>query len=102
MKKMYKTILLGLFTVIVSYGYASAKGGSNKPTPKNNDSLINSKSNIVIFKMITGATPSNPIGTLKKACKVARTSTPHPLTYAPPIHYVKPVSYLIRTIFHLL
>lgn len=92
MKKMYKTILLGLFTIIVSYGYANAKGGSNKPTPKNNDSIINSRSNIVIFKMIT-TPPVNPnSGSLKKAGKVARTSTPHPLTYAPPIHYLKPYS----------
>ena len=93
MKKMFKTILLGLFTVIVSYGHANSNGGSNKPTPKENDSIINSKSNIVIFKMITTPASANTnSGSLKKAGKVARTSSSHPLSYAPPIHYLKPVS----------
>ena len=93
MKKMHKIVFLVLFTIIASYGHAAA-GGLNKPTPKNNDSLINTKSNIFIFKMITTPVSStNPTsGSLKQAGKVARTSAPHPITYTPPIHWVKPYS----------
>ena len=93
MKKMHKIITLVFFTMITGYGYSATEGGFNKPTPKNNDSLVNSKTNIVIFKMIT-TPPSSTTnsGSLKQAGKVARTSASHPLTYTPPIHWVKPYS----------
>lgn len=93
MKNTYKALFLGLFTFVVSHGFSNTTGGSNKPTPKNNDSIVNFNSNIVIFKMIATPPPSNSnSGSLKKAGKVARTSNSHPLTYSLPIHYVKPIS----------
>lgn len=92
MKNMYKVILLGLFTLIVSSGSANTTGGLNRPTPKNNDSIVNSKSNILIFKMITTPAPANTNGSLKKAGKVARTSNSHSLSFDPPVHLVKPYS----------
>ena len=93
MKNMNKILFLFLFTSIANYGFANSTGGMHKPTPKNNDSIVNSKSNIVIFKMITTPAPANTnSGSLKKAGKVARTSGAHPVTYALPIHYVKPYS----------
>ncbi|MGZ4055356.1 MAG: hypothetical protein ACXVPU_04455 [Bacteroidia bacterium] len=93
MKNMYKVILLGLFTITVNFGHAASNGGLNKPSPKNNDSIVGSRSNIVIFKMITTPAPANTNnGSLKKAGKVARTSTSHSLSYSPPVHFVKPYS----------
>ena len=91
---MNKAIALFIFTVTASFGYAGNTGGGvHKPTPKSNDSIAITTSNIAIFKIITTPPPSNTNnGSLKKAGKVARTSNTHPAMYAPPIHYVKPLS----------
>ena len=68
-----KVILTIFFSLITVYGYSKSTGDLNKPTPKSNDSVITTKSNIVIFKMIPSPTYTNN-GSLKKAGKVARTS----------------------------
>lgn len=71
------------FTIILltCIGYVKAYAGDKTgPVPETNDTTINLKSNIVIFKMIPTPTtsPTNSNGSLKKAGKVARTSnSPH-------------------------
>lgn len=84
MKKLSRFILVCLFALLADKGFATSSGALSKPTPKNNDSTINIKSNIMIFKMITAPAPNS--GALKKAGKVARTSNSHSLslTHASP------------------
>lgn len=71
-----KLFFVSAFMVMSNYGYSISTGELNKPTPKNNDTIVCNKSNnIVIFKMITTPPISNNTnGSLKKAGKVARTS----------------------------
>ena len=73
MNKIVKYIVLLLF--IFTAGYASAAGVG--PKPNENDSTINLKSTIVIFKMITTSPNISSGGNLKKAGRVARTSYSH-------------------------
>lgn len=75
MNRISKLILTTLFIFVVNYGFSKGTGDLNKPGPKGNDSTITTKSNIVIFKMIPAPTLSNNNGSLKKAGKVARTSS---------------------------
>lgn len=75
MNRFSKIALTFLFSMFATLGFSKNTGDLSKPTPKSNDSVITTKSNIVIFKMIPAPalnTPSN--GSLKKAGKVARTS----------------------------
>ena len=47
---MNKAIALFIFTVTASFGYAGNTGGGvHKPTPKSNDSIAITTSNIAIF-----------------------------------------------------
>jgi hypothetical protein len=69
-----------IFTIILltSVGYVKAFAGG--PGVDANDTTVNFKSNIVIFKMIPSpaGNSANTNGSLKKAGKVARTSnSPH-------------------------
>ena len=72
-----------LFTIILltSIGYVKAYAGGSKRGPglDANDTTINLKSNIVIFRMIPTPTTNstNTNGSLKRAGKVARTSNSH-------------------------
>lgn len=76
MSRISKLILTTLFIFIANYGFSKGSGEMNKPTPKGNDSSVTTKSNIVIFKMIPSPTYNNTNnGSLKKAGKVARTSS---------------------------
>lgn len=76
MKSISKFILLIIFTVIASRGYSNNANNKISTTPKNNDTTITTKSNIVIFKMLPSPTYTNSnSGSLKKGGKVARTST---------------------------
>lgn len=72
--RYFLTIML-----VTSIGYVKAyAGGAKKPEPGAHDTTINLKSNIVIFKMIPSPVANpNTNGSLKKAGKVARTSSPH-------------------------
>lgn len=66
-----------LFFFAVSLVFTKeAKAGFEPKPDGNNDTSVNIKSNIVIFKMITSPQNANTgvSGTLKKAGKVARTS----------------------------
>lgn len=74
MKAISKFLFLFLFAFCANQAQA---GNSSGPTPEgNSDTSVSIKSNIVIFKMITGSQNSNntATGTLKKAGKMARTS----------------------------
>ncbi len=75
MNTFSKIILSTLFTLIANYGFSKNTGDLSKPTPKGSDSTITTKSNIVIFKMIPSPALNSNNGSLKKAGKVARTST---------------------------
>ena len=79
MNRLTKIALVAFFSLIASRGFAKSSGDLKSPQPKNNDTNVTTKSNIVIFKMIPTPTPSNTNsnsgGSLKKAGKVARTST---------------------------
>ena len=75
MKSISKIILFAFFTMVANYGFSKTTGDLNKPQPKNNDTtVLSTKSNIVIFKMIPTPTYINSGGSLKKGGKVARTS----------------------------
>ena len=80
MNRLLKFTVLSLMMFSVQYVRA---GGINPnlPKPDENDSTINLKSNIVLFKMITTSSPnsnsSSNTGSLKKAGRVARTSYSH-------------------------
>ncbi|CAN5500241.1 hypothetical protein BH10BAC1_BH10BAC1_18260 [soil metagenome] len=78
MNRFSKITLVVFFSLIASQGFAKSSGDLNKPQPKNNtDTTVTTTSNIVIFKMIPTPAASTNIGSLKKAGKVARTSTSH-------------------------
>lgn len=75
MNGISKIIYTAIFIFIANYGFSKGTGDMNKPTPKGSDSTVTTKSNIVIFKMIPSPTLNNNNGSLKKAGKVARTSS---------------------------
>ena len=76
MNRFSKIACVAFFSLIASRGFAKSSGDLNKPQPKNNDTTVTTKSNILIFKMIPTPTYTNTNGggSLKKAGKVARTS----------------------------
>ncbi len=74
MSPFSKLVLTSLFLTIASAGYSKNTGDLNKPIPKGSDSIVTTKSNIVIFKIIPSPGLNNNNGSLKKAGKVARTS----------------------------
>lgn len=78
MNRFSKIALTFLFSMFATVGFSKNTGDLSKPTPKANDSVITTKSNIVIFKMIPSPTLSTNNGSLKKAGKVARTSISRP------------------------
>ncbi len=69
--------------MVSSFAFAASDGGTNpdKPDHTNTDTSVSLKSSIVIFKLIPTTVPStnsSNSGSLKKAGKLARTSTtPH-------------------------
>jgi hypothetical protein len=77
MNKISKSILIVFFLVIANKGFARSTGDLKQTTPQVNDSTTAVTSNIMIFKMIVSPAPVAPTnyGSLKKAGKVARTST---------------------------
>lgn len=77
MNRLSKIALVTFFSLIASRGFAKSSGDLKSPQPKNNDTTVTTKSNIIIFKMIPTPTYTNTNsgGSLKKAGKVARTST---------------------------
>ena len=68
-----------MFCLFSAQSKAAVTGGKGD----NTDSTTSLKSNIVIFKMMTGA-PATNNGSLKTAGKVARTSNSHSSVKNPP------------------
>jgi hypothetical protein len=81
MKMYLKLIALFIFCTLAAESRASVTGG--KSSGDNSDSTTSLKSNIVIFKMMTGSPASGSNGSLKQAGKVARTSS-HPASVKNP------------------
>jgi hypothetical protein len=80
MKKYLQISMITLFSLVAAKASATVTGGKSG----DNDSTTNLKSNIVIFKMMTGTTTSGNNGSLKKAGKVARTSNSQSSVKNPP------------------
>ena len=79
-----KNLLRLFFFVILINVTGSLKAANKGTTPasaegngKNNDTTVGIKSNIVIFRMIAAPASNNSSGSLRKAGKVARTSSTH-------------------------
>ena len=79
MKNSVKICMMILFACC--FNNAIAGGIPTNPEDKTNgnntDTTNNLKSNIIIFRMITNPSPASSNGSLKKAGKVARTSSSH-------------------------
>jgi len=80
MKNLFK---LFFFVILINVtGSLKAAGKGTNPAiaegnGKNNDTTVGIKSNIVIFRMIAAPASNSSNGSLRKAGKVARTSTTH-------------------------
>lgn len=82
MKNLFKLFFFVILINVTGSLKAANKGtdpSASEGNGKNNDTTVDIKSNIVIFRMIASPTnnSNNSNGSLKKAGKVARTSNTH-------------------------
>ncbi|MBN8697239.1 MAG: hypothetical protein J0L87_11980 [Bacteroidetes bacterium] len=90
-----KKIIFIFSLFLSSVAIANGNGGTNpdKPETNNSDTSVSLKNNIVIFKLIpTPSTSNGSSGSLKKAGKVARTSSkPHAIVDSSFVYRKRPI-----------